>query len=466
MEKESILVVDDEASVRKTLSGILEDEGYDVLIASDGLGALDILSRQPVDLVLLDIWMPGIDGLETLNRINEFNFDSDVIIISGHGNVETAVKATKLGAFDFIEKPLSLDKTLLIVRHALDQRKLEQENRDLKLVIEKKYEIIGNSPAIRELKNLISSVAPSTGRVLIFGENGTGKELVARQIHLNSQRSGKPFKEVNCAAIPDDLIESELFGHEKGSFTGATQQRTGKFEQANSGTIFLDEVGDMSMKTQAKVLRVLEEQVVERLGGKQPIPIDVRVIAASNKDLEDEIQKGNFREDLYFRLNVIPIYVPPLREHIEDIAPLTHHFLKQFSIENGKKVKQIDKTALDALKKYHWPGNIRELKNSIERLVITVPNDTITAHDIPPSIFRRPTAKYNEQETPKFNSLKEVKEYYEKEWIQKQLHLNNMNIKRTAEKLGIERSNLYRKIKAHHIDITQRNLSKKEKSRE
>jgi len=365
-----ILVVDDEERIRQSLNGVLKDEGYEVLEAKDGIQALKQIENDPPDAVLLDIWMPGMDGMETLERIRAQIPNLPVIMISGHANIELAVKATKLGAYDFIEKPLSLEKVLLTVNHALVFSKLEQENRALRQEIQGKHEIVGNSPEILQVKEQIKIVAPTNGWVLITGENGTGKELVAREIHQLSLRADKTFVEVNCAAIPEELIESELFGHEKGSFTGALTKRRGKFDLANDGTLFLDEIADMSLKTQAKILRILQEQKFERVGGTEMIYVDVRVVAATNRDLKEEIQKGKFREDLYYRLNVIPMVVPPLRERRTDIPLLVEHFVAEFCLENHREMKKISPEAMDLLISYPWPGNVRELRNVIERVVI------------------------------------------------------------------------------------------------
>lgn len=455
MVDEHILVVDDEKSIQISLQRILEDEGFAVTSVEDGETALEKMTKQNLDLVMLDVWLPGIDGLETLSRIKKDWKGVPVIMISGHGTIETAVTATKMGAYDFIEKPLSLEKVLISVKHALEQKKLEEENRALRQKVEKKYQVVGDSSAMVSLKQLISTAAPSNSRVLIYGENGTGKELVARAIHRQSLRLEGPFVEVNCAAIPEDLIESELFGHEKGSFTGASEQRRGKFELADKGTLFLDEVGDMSMKTQAKVLRVLEESAFQRVGGTQLINTDTRVIAASNKQLDEEINTGQFREDLFYRLNVIPISVPPLRERGQDIPLLVEYFLRELSMENGKKLKKIDADALEALCAYHWPGNVRELKNIVERLVIMIPSDTIKAEDLPVHLQSQNTSE------PRLEincgSLRDARNSFEKDYIQRLLESNNWNISKTAEELKIGRNNLYNKIKAYKLE-QQRSL--------
>src|ERR687898_1907809 len=380
--KPAVLIVDDEAGVRSALSGVLRDEGYQVDAVESGEACLDRVSRAAYDVIVLDIWLPGMDGLATLQRLRERRVDSPVVMISGHGNIESAVRAIKLGAYDFVEKPLSLEKTVLVIGNAVRQRRLEVENRALRATVDRRLTMVGESYAMAQLREQVAMAAPTNGRVLIFGENGTGKELVARTVHALSRRRNAPFVEVNCAAIPEELIESELFGHVKGAFTGAVADKPGRFEQANTGTIFLDEIGDMSLKTQAKVLRVLQEQVMERVGGTQRIRVDVRVLAATNKDLPAEIKAGTFREDLYFRLNVIPIFVPPLRERQDDIALLADHFMALMAAEYGRRPKRMAPEAAGRLQQYAWPGNVRELRNVIERLMIMVPGDTITAQDL------------------------------------------------------------------------------------
>jgi len=455
MSHEEILVVDDEKNIRSSLEGILKDEGYRVRGAPTGEELLKQVAQTIPDLVILDVWLPGMDGLQALTELKRLHPELPVIMISGHSTVETAVKATKLGAYDFIEKPLSLEKTVLAVRNALDRQRLEQENRALRQTLEQRYEIVGDSPAIQALRAQIESAAPSHGRVLIRGESGTGKELIARTIHRQSLRADKPFVEVNCAAIPDELIESELFGHERGAFTGATTKRRGKFELADGGTIFLDEVGDMSLKTQAKVLRVLQEQTFERVGGSETLTVDVRVIAASNKQLEEEIQKGSFREDLFYRLNVIPFEVPPLRERKEDIPLLATHFLRFFSEEYGKRVKNLSLEAMDLLLQHPWPGNVRELRNVIERMVIMVPQDVIQPFDIASSLRARPGTAPEaapEQAMEWDGTLREARDRFEREYILRRLAEAHWNITRTAERLGIERSNLHRKVKTYGIE--------------
>ncbi len=447
-----ILVVDDEERIRQSLNGILKDEGYEVLEAKDGLQALKQIESDPPELVLLDIWMTGMDGMEVLERMKGQVPNLPVIMISGHGNIELAVKAVKLGAYDFIEKPLSLEKVLLTVNNALLFSKLEQENRALRQEIQRKYEIVGNSPEIQQLKEQIKIVAPTNGWVLINGENGTGKELVARGIHALSLRADRPFVEVNCAAIPEELIESELFGHEKGSFTGALTKKRGKFDLSNGGTIFLDEIADMSLKTQAKILRILQEQKFERVGGTEMIYVDVRVIAATNRDLKEEIQKTKFREDLYYRLNVIPIVVPPLRDRKTDIPLLVEHFIAEFCLDNNKELKKISPEAMSLLVAYSWPGNVRELKNIVERMVIMTRGAVIEAKDVPDPIQEQHKAPM-EFSFFEFGLLKDARREFEKRFIMKKLMENAENISKTAEVIGIERSNLHRKIKSYGIEM-------------
>lgn len=452
-----VLIVDDEESIRSSLDGILQDEGYRTSVAASGEDALSMLREELPDLMLLDIWMPGLDGLETLRRARDLAPEQVVIMMSGHGTIETAVRATKLGAFDFIEKPLSLEKLLLSIQNALKIGQLVEENRSLKAQIAKEYDMVGSSPEISLLKEQIAIAAPTSGWVLITGENGTGKELVARAIHNQSRRREKPFVEVNCAAIPEELIESELFGHERGAFTGATTQRKGKFDLAHEGTLFLDEIGDMSLKTQAKVLRILQERKFERVGGSKTIEVDVRVIAATNKDLEEEIRQSSFREDLYYRLNVLPFHVPPLRERREDIPRLVSHFLDYFCSKEGREIKTITPAALTTLQGYSWPGNVRELKNIVERLVIMTPDTSIQETHLPPSM----RSKKSQSSDPRGASLagvdasnfKEAKEEFEKEFILQKLEEHDWNISRTAEAIDIERSNLHRKIKSFGIEL-------------
>ena len=448
----SILIVDDEPGVRSALSGVLRDEGYEVESAESGEACLDRLARQAYDVVVLDIWLPGMDGLATLSRMRERQIDSQVVIISGHGNVESAVRAIKMGAFDFVEKPLSLEKTVLVVRNALRQRNLEAENLALRAKVDAQHQMIGESYAMAKLREQVAMAAPTNGRVLIIGENGTGKELVARNIHGMSRQRSAPFVEVNCAAIPEELIESELFGHVRGAFTGAVADRRGKFEAAHGGTIFLDEIGDMSLKTQAKVLRVLQEQVMEPVGGSTRIRVDARVLAATNKDLPVEIRAGRFREDLYFRLNVVPIFVPPLRERVEDVALLADHFMAMLAREYGRRPKTFEPDAVAALQRYPWPGNVRELRNLVERLMIMVPGDRVSSRDLSfleHGIVATPQATLATATT--IAPLHDARDEFEKQYILRALAAQQGNMSRTAEVLGVERSNLYRKMRAFGI---------------
>ncbi len=456
----SILIVDDEEAIRTSLRSILEDEGYEVAVAANGLEALKIYGTDPPDLMILDIWMPEMDGLETLRRVKEFVPTTQVMMISGHGSIETAVKAIKLGAYDYIEKPLSLENVTFRVKQALEQYRLAQENRALRSKVERKFELVGQSPVMQRLRELIATAGPTNSRVLIGGENGTGKELVARAIHLHSPRADHPFVAVNCAAIPETLIESELFGHEKGSFTGAISMKRGQFEQANGGTLFLDEIGDMSLSTQAKVLRALQEQQFTRVGGTKLMKVDVRVLAASNKDLEKEIGKGQFREDLYYRLNVVPIVVPPLRERREDIPSLVQHFMRLHAEEQGLRMKDVSPEAMGVFQQYDWPGNIRELRNLIERLMIMVPGFTIEAAQATLSLQGRTTGVVptnTASATPllskSYDSLRDARNAFEKEYISRKLREHHWNISRTADDLKIERSHLHRKIKLLDVEM-------------
>jgi two-component system nitrogen regulation response regulator NtrX len=436
------------------LSGVLRDEGYAVEAVSSGEACLERVTRGPVDLIVLDVWLPGMDGLATLARLRERQVDVQVVLISGHGNIESAVRAIKMGAFDFVEKPLSLEKTVLVIANAVRQRRLEAENRELRATVGRRHTIVGDSYAMGQLLEQVAMAAPTNGRVLIYGENGTGKELVARTIHMRSRRMKGPFIEVNCAAIPEELIESELFGHMKGAFTGAVSDRRGKFELADGGTLFLDEIGDMSVKTQAKVLRALQEQVVEPVGGTSSVKVDVRVIAATNKDLPSEIRAGHFREDLYFRLNVIPIFVPPLRDRDSDIPLLAEHFMAEFAREYGRRPKKLDAGAATGLRSYRWPGNVRELRNVIERLMIMVPGDTITVADL--GFLDLAIAAAPETPGAPPVPLHEARDRFEREYILRALAAQNGNISRTADALGVERSNLYRKMRAFGIAPARR----------
>ena len=451
----SILIIDDEENIRKSLVGILQDEGFTPIVAENGEQGLEKMREESPDMVMLDIWMPGMDGIETLQKIKAEAPDQIVVMMSGHGTIETAVKATKHGAFDFIEKPLSLEKILHSIQQATKMSELVEENRALKASIAKEHEMIGNSQPIADLKQQIEIAAPTSGWVLITGENGTGKELVARSIHLYSHRKLKPFVEVNCAAIPEELIESELFGHEKGAFTGATTQRKGKFDQANEGTLFLDEIGDMSLKTQAKILRILQERKFERVGGNRTIEVDVRVIAATNKDLEEEIKEGNFREDLYYRLNVLPFHVPPLRERVDDVQALTMHFLEFFCQKEGKKAKKLSEDSLNLLAQYSWPGNVRELKNIIERLAIMTVDEIIEPEHLPTVILKKQNGTDNlyTDLASQDDNFRSARDQFEKAFITQKLQENNWNVSKTAEKIEIERSNLHRKIKSYRIEL-------------
>lgn len=450
----SILVVDDEPGVRSSISGVLRDEGFEVESVGTGEECLERANSDAFDVIVLDIWLPGLDGLTTLQRLRERQIDSQVVIISGHGNIESAVRAIKMGAFDFIEKPLSLEKTVLVVRNALRQRDLEAENRVLRAKVDRQqqYTMIGESAPMLRLREQVALAAPTNGRVLILGENGTGKELVARTLHQQSRRKSSPFIEVNCAAIPEELIESELFGHARGAFTGAVADKPGRFEQANTGTIFLDEIADMSLKTQAKVLRVLQEQVMERVGGTQRIRVDVRVVAATNKDLVEEIRAGRFRDDLYFRLNVVPIFVPSLRDRQDDIPALADHFMSVLANEYGRRPKRMAPEAAARLRHYGWPGNVRELRNVIERLIIMVSGDTITAQDL--GFLGRDGADAGAEPAAgpdPLRPLAEARDEFEKAYILKTLAAQQGNMSRTADVLGVERSNLYKKLRAFGV---------------
>jgi len=441
-----ILIVDDESGIRESLQGILEDEGYQTGASASGEDCLELLSKSAFDLVLLDVWLPGIDGLETLERLRALDDPPEVIMISGHGTIETAVRATKLGAYDFVEKPLSLERTLVLVNNAVEARRLRHENRDLRKQLQTRTVIVGESVPMKALRQQIAVMAPTNGRVLIYGESGTGKELVAHAIHLQSLRKAEPLVEVNCAAIPEDLIESELFGHRKFSFPGATEDKEGKFQKADRGTLFLDEIGDMSLKTQSKVLRTLEQQRFTPVGSDEPITVDVRVIASTNKDLEDEISRGNFREDLFYRLNVIPFVVPPLRERKEDIPLFARHFLKEFASAYGRRPREITDDAVAALMRYSWPGNVRELRNVIERIVIMNPTTSrFERKHLPPLVYRDGSRRSAGSEA---STLHQARAAYERDYILKKLDENHGNVSRTAEVLGLERSHLYRKMKS------------------
>jgi two-component system nitrogen regulation response regulator NtrX len=450
--KYSVLIVDDEPGIRQSLQGVLEDEGFRVESVESAEACLEYLAKRSCHVVMLDIWLPGVDGLEALERIRALEDPPTVIMISGHGTIDTAVRATKLGAFDFIEKPLSIDKTLLTLHHAVQELELRDQNRSLRAEVERRWRIIGDSVPMKALRQQIAVAAPTNGRVLVYGESGTGKELVSNALHLMSARAKQSFVEVNCAAIPEELIESELFGHVKGSFTGAVADKTGKFEQAHSGTLFLDEIGDMSLRTQSKVLRVIEEQRFAPIGTSINVSVDVRIIAATNKDLLEEIERGNFREDLFYRLNVIPFYVPPLREHPEDIPSLASHFLSEFARTYGRRPKHFADPALEILLKYRWPGNVRELKNLVERLVIMVPGDRIERRHLPPNLHQEHAhakpATGTRGSVSGFSTLQEARAAYEREYILRKLKENQGNVSRAAQVLGLERSHLYRKMRS------------------
>lgn len=449
----SVLIVDDEPGIRDTLAGVLEDEGFAVEMAVSGEACLKLVREQSFACILLDIWLgKGIDGLETLKRLRDEGNDSAVVMISGHGNIETAVKSTKLGAFDFIEKPLSLERTVLTVKNAVRQRDLERTNRQLQKDLAEQYVMVGESVAMRALRKQIAVVAPSDGRVLISGESGTGKELVARAIHAQSKRKAAPFVEINSAAIPEELVESELFGHAKGAFSGATAAKKGKFEAADGATLFLDEIGDMSPRVQAKMLRVLEEQRFEPVGSNTAIKVDVRVISATNKKLDELIENGNFRHDLFYRLNVIPFQVPPLRQRVEDIPLLVEHFNRKYSSDYGQTPKSFTPEAMEALQNHTWLGNVRELKNTVERIVIMNTGETITAADLPRlrSTGERPASTF------RFPSFREATDAYQREFILHKLAEFEGNVSKAAEDMGVDRSHLYRRMKSLGIDPEMR----------
>ena len=442
--KNHLLLVDDEKGIRQSLAAVLQDEGYHIQAVASGAECLQALDAESFQVVLLDVWMKDFDGLSVLERIRESHPDVVVVMISGHGTVETAVRATKMGAFDFLEKPLSIEKTLVVVKNALEHQSLLAENKRLRSERAQRYWIIGESVPMKALRQQLLLMAPTNGRVLIYGESGSGKELVAQALHSHSLRAGGPFVEVNCAAIPEEFIASELFGHAKGSFPGASNDKAGKFQKADGGTLFLDEVGDMSLKTQAKVLRALDEHRFEPLGSGSPVSVDARVIAATNKNLEEEIAKGNFREDLFYRLNVIPFGVPPLRERIEDIPLLARFFLDDFAQQYGRKQKELTSDALDALRSYGWPGNVRELKNLIERIVIMNPQSRIDRKHLPALLFRE---DHRRKGSAGMTTLQQGRAAYERDFILRKLEENRGNVSRTAQELGLERSHLYRKMK-------------------
>jgi two-component system nitrogen regulation response regulator NtrX len=462
----SVLIVDDEQAIRHSLAGALTDEGYEVHLAESGTVALERLRSDRPDLVLLDIWMPELDGIETLKKVRAEFPQVPVVMMSGHGTIETAVKATKLGAYDFIEKPLSLDRLLVVLQNAFVMQELSRENHALRRQVQHQKTLVGSSTPMLQLQELIRKAAPTTGSVLITGENGTGKELVAHAIHQLSPRFSKPFVAVNCAAIPEELIESELFGHERGAFTGATALRRGKFDLAHGGTLFLDEIGDMSIKTQAKILRILQEQKFERVGGHQTIEVDVRVVAATNKDLKAEIQRGGFREDLFYRLNVIPFHLPSLRERIEDIPLLAEYFIKEFCRSHSKPHRPLSPDAERLLQGYPWPGNVRELRNLIERTVILSPDGAegvpITPNDLLAHLsnevaipalhdMHHDLQESGAEAVEGARKLRDARAQFERDYILKVLKEQDWNISKTAAVLGIERSHLHRKIKSFGI---------------
>ncbi len=442
-----ILVVDDEGGVRSSVKAILQDEGYSIMEAEDGESALNRVAAEKFDAVLLDVWMPGMDGLETLKGIKQLDEDLPVVIMSGHGTIETAVTATKLGAYDFLEKPLSIDRLVLVLKNALNQRSLVEENRALRSSHEVSSQLVGESEVMLKILDQVAIVAPTLASIMITGENGTGKELLARAIHTHSRRSMMPFVAVNCAAIPENLIESELFGHERGAFTGATSRKLGKFDLANSGTLFLDEIGDMSLATQAKILRVLEEKSFERVGGNRPIEVDVRIIAATNKDLEEEISRGSFREDLFFRLNVFPFVLPPLRDRRDDINLLVENYVDEFGGQYSKPGLRFTVEALGAMVSYNWPGNVRELKNVVERMVILADGKTVDLNLIPASLLESGKNKRDSSGVEIPLDYRRAKEEFEKEFFTVRLSKNKWNVSRTSQEVGLERSNLHRKIK-------------------
>ncbi len=456
--KSKILIVDDEISILQSLRGILEDEGYRVSVATSGEESLETVRKDFPDLVLLDVWMPGMDGLTVLQELKHSFPQLPVIIISGHGNIETAVKATRMGAFDFVEKPLSLERMLVSIQNALEFERLAEENRIWRQKATGRNHITGKSPAIEKLRAEILKAAPTNATVLITGENGTGKELVARMIHARSLRNHRPMTEVNCAAIPEELIESELFGHERGAFTGAHERRRGKFDTANGGTLFLDEIGDMSLRTQAKILRIIQEQVFERIGGTRPVKVDVRLVAATNKDLRKEIEAGRFRQDLYYRLNVIPIHAPPLRERLEDISLLVEDFVDEMANESAMGRKQIASEVITLLQQYSWPGNVRELRNFIERLIIMTPGQVIRPKDMPQDFLAQLSKPLRQHDHFQYSTLKEARCSFEKEYLLRKLEEHAWNISSTAVQIGIERSHLYRKMKA--LGIRENNAAR------
>jgi two-component system nitrogen regulation response regulator NtrX len=448
---EKILLVDDEIAILHSLAGALRDEGYRVNFARSGEEALKEVQGDAPDVMLLDVWMPGMDGLTVLEQVKKQALPIPVIIISGHGNIETAVRATKLGAFDFVEKPLSLDRILVSIQNALEFQRLQEDNRIWRQKATRRFQMSGRSSVIALLASQIERAAPSNATVLITGENGTGKELVAKAIHHLSLRNQRPLIEVNCAAIPEGLIESELFGHEKGAFTGALEKRRGKFDLANGGTLFLDEIADMSLRTQAKILRIIQEQTFERVGSPRTVQVDVRIIAATNKDLQREIEAGRFRQDLYYRLNVIPLHVPPLRERLEDIPILVEDFLNDFASESALGRKQVSREVLQSLQLYEWPGNVRELKNFIERLVIMTPGSSIATKDLPEDFLGHLPAPFSIDNPYLVPTLREARHCFERAYLLRKLEENDWNVSITASRIGVERTHLHRKMK--HLEI-------------
>jgi two-component system, NtrC family, nitrogen regulation response regulator NtrX len=454
-----VLIVDDEAEIRESLESILREEGYLVTTASTAREALELVHDAAYDVVLLDIWLPDRDGLDTLTEIRQMESANvpEVVIISGHGTIEAAVRATKLGAYDFLEKPLSLDRTLIVLKNAMKARQMREDNQEFSRQLSKGT-VTGNSVPMKALRQQIKLMAPTNGRVLIYGESGAGKELVGRAMHAESLRKDRPFVELNCAAIPEDYIESELFGYRHGAVPGGPTEKRGTFERADGGTLFLDEVGDMSLKTQAKVLRALDEQRFLPVGASHPVHVDVRVIAATNKDLEEEIARGNFREDLFYRLNVIPFFVPPLRDRKEDIPLLVKEFLQLFGVEYGRPHVEMTEDALAALKQYHWPGNVRELRNLVERVLILNPKvPRIERKHLPMLVYRDSTrdASKASGRSEEFTSLLQAREAYERDYILKKLDEFHGNVSRAAEGLGLERSHLYRKMKALGVSVKE-----------
>ncbi len=453
--KAKILIVDDEVSILESLRGILQDEGYLVSSAGSAEQALEEVFRDLPDLVLLDLWLPGMDGLAALGELKKAFPNLPVIIISGHGNIDTAVKATKMGAFDYVEKPLSLERIVVSVQNGLEFSRLQEERRFWQQKATHRAQLTGRSPVVESLRAEIQRAAPTNATVLITGENGTGKELVARMLHQLSRRNQRPMVEVNCAAIPEELIESELFGHEKGAFTGAHERRKGKFDSAHEGTLFLDEIGDMSLRTQAKILRIIQEQNFERVGGSRPIQVDVRIVAATNKDLQKEIDAGRFRQDLYYRLNVIPVRVPPLRERLQDIPLLVEDFLSQVANESAMGRKEIDPDVHPSLQSYQWPGNVRELRNFVERLVIMTPGQIIRPQDLPGDFQQHLRPPDNTGDPYQLPSFKEARTSFEREYLVRKLEECSWNISLTAQQIGVERSHLHRKMKTLGIREVQ-----------